>query len=412
MKGRLLGANVCGTVSRIRDFAKEPALNSRTALIGSLFFTCLAAACQSDDAPDDNGTGGTGNAAAPGTGGSAGKAGSAGAPTGGTGPSTGGTGGTTATTGGSSGSGGSGGSSGSTAAGGMSAGTGGSSVGTGGSATGGTAGTAAGAAGLGGTAGTGAGGAAGMSGSGGTGGANGELGSGVMMGSGKSGERYETVEVTRNDVPYVLITNGWGPGFGSHTVSWEGTAFTVESMEGDAGSMGQPASYPSVFCGRYSVMQIPACGLPAEISSLTTLKTGWRWAANGNEGQYNAAYDIWLGNGTQLQGYLMVWLRDPTGYQPAGALSNTHRGITVANVPGVWDIWSGTVNRLPITNWVRAAGTVDTEIEFDVMDFIRDAETRGVSVPGTHVNAVAVGFEIWEGPITNLESVDFYVDVN
>ena len=28
-----------------------------------------------------------------------------------------------------------------------------------------------------------------------------------------------------------------------------------------------------------------------------------------------------------------------------------------------------------------------------------------------HGDAVAVGFEIWSGPITNLESKDFYVDV-
>jgi hypothetical protein len=32
-------------------------------------------------------------------------------------------------------------------------------------------------------------------------------------------------------------------------------------------------------------------------------------------------------------------------------------------------------------------------------------------VPGTHVLSVAVGFEIWNGPITNLQSNDFYVDV-
>jgi hypothetical protein len=304
------------------------------------------------------------------------------------------------------GSAGSGGSAGASAAGGVA-----SVGGTSGTGHSGTAGVSAGSAGLAGTAGAATGGSAGISGSGGAGG-SGELGSGVMMGSGTSSERYETVAVTRNDVPYVLITNGWGPGFGSHTVSWEGTSFTVETMAGDAGSMGQPASYPSVFCGKYSVMQVPACGLPAEISSLTSLRTGWRWAANGNTGQYNAAYDIWLGNGSQLQGYLMVWLRDPTEYQPAGALSMTHQAVTVTNVPGVWNIWSGMVNRLPITNWVRAETTEDTEIEFDVMDFVRDAEMRGVSVPGTHVNAVAVGFEIWEGPIADLESVDFYVDVN
>lgn len=233
----------------------------------------------------------------------------------------------------------------------------------------------------------------------------------IMSGSGRSEERYETAMVSRNDVPFVLITNGWGPGFGSHTVSWEGTSFIIEAMEGSAGSMGQPASYPTVFCGKYSVMQVPECGLPAAIDSLTSLKTGWRWAPNGNAGEYNAAYDIWVGDGTRLQGYLMVWLRDPPSFQPAGSPNMSHQGVEVANVPGTWNIWNGTVNGLPIINWVRAEGQDSLEIEFDVLDFLRDADSRGLDYPGSHVNAVAVGFEIWEGPISNLETVDFYVDV-
>jgi hypothetical protein len=46
------------------------------------------------------------------------------------------------------------------------------------------------------------------------------------------------------------------------------------------------------------------------------------------------------------------------------------------------------------------------------MDFVRDAQNRGLNVPGDSINAVAVGFEIWEGPIDGLESQDFYVQVN
>lgn len=233
----------------------------------------------------------------------------------------------------------------------------------------------------------------------------------AMTGSGSSDERYHTALVARNDVPFVLITNGWGPGFGSHTVSWEGTSFIIEAMEGGAGPSGQPASYPTVFCGRYSVMEVADCGLPAALDSITSLRTGWQWAPNGNAGEYNAAYDIWLGNGTRLEGYLMVWLRDPPNFQPAGSPNMAHQGVQVANVPGTWNIWDGSVNNLPIINWVRAEGDDSTEIEFDVLDFIRDADARGLSYPGTHINAVAVGFEVWEGPISNLESVDFYVDV-
>lgn len=342
----------------------------------------LAAGCSGSS--DDGGTDG-----AVGSGGSPHASGSTGSGTGGTGGSN------TVGTGGSGDS--------------TTVGTGGASGGTGGGDTGTTtAGTGGGEPG-------GTGGSGGAGGSGGTGGTTNpgpELGTGIMVGSGSSSERYETALVSRNDTPYVFITNGWGPGFDSHTISWEGTSFTVHSMSGRAGAMGQPASYPSVFCGRYSVREVPACGLPAPISSIKSLRTGWRWAKNGNEGEYNAAYDIWMGNGTQLRGYLMVWLRDPPSYQPAGQPNPAHQGVTVANVPGTWNIWNGTVNGLPIVNWVRAEGNDSSEIEFDVMDFVRDAEMRGLSVPGDHVNAVAVGFEIWEGPITNLQSLDFYVHVN
>jgi hypothetical protein len=283
----------------------------------------------------------------------------------------------------------------------------------------GPGGASSGSAGLPATSGAGGGGNSAMAGAAGSGtagksggGGQGSLGSGNMMGMGKTDMRYQTVSVSRDGVPYILITNGWGPGFGSHTVSWNGTAFTIENMMGTTGPMYQPASYPTVFCGRYSVMQVPECGLPATLDSIKTLRTGWRWAANGNTGEYNAAYDIWLGSGTRLQAYLMVWLRDPPGQQPAGQLNMQLKGITVTNAPGVWDVWNGMVNGLPIVNYVRAEGSDSSEIEFDVMDFVRDTTTRGLTLPGMSINAVAVGFEIWEGPVTNLQTLDFYVKVN
>jgi len=240
----------------------------------------------------------------------------------------------------------------------------------------------------------------------------GGLGDGIMEGSGSSDDRWEKADVVRNGANYFLMANGWGPGFVSQTISWNGTSFTIEQMEGSQGPRYEPASYPTVFCGVYSDSRSGECGLPAPIDSIQSLRTGWRWAPNGNDGEYNAAYDIWLGNGSDLasfSGFLMVWLREPPGQQPAG--SPTEMGVTVEGVPGVWDIWTGMVNRSPIINWVRAEGDDSLELEFDVLDFIRDAQQRGLTVPGTHILSVAVGFEIWNGPITNLESTDFYVEV-
>ncbi len=226
--------------------------------------------------------------------------------------------------------------------------------------------------------------------------------------------RYKKGDVTRDGVNYYFMANGWGPGFQNQDVSWNGTSFTVASMNGVPGDNYEPASYPTMFCGVYSDSQSQECGLPAAISEIATLRTGWRWKANGNMSDYNAAYDIWVANGTNRQsfsGYLMVWFRDPPGQQPAGQPDPAHQGITVDNVPGTWDVWKGTVNRAPIINWVKTEGQDIEELEFDVMDFVRDASKRGFEVPGTHILSVAVGFELWEGPVTNLVSEDFYVDV-
>jgi hypothetical protein len=213
-------------------------------------------------------------------------------------------------------------------------------------------------------------------------------------------------------VNYYFMANGWGPGFGSQSVSWNGTAFTVTSMQGNEGPMWEPASYPTMFCGSYSDSSSGACGLPKALNEISSLRTGWRWKPNGNSGEYNAAYDIWLSSSTAVSGhsaFLMVWLREPPGQQPAG--SRKTQGITVANVPGAWDVWDGNVGGKRCISYVRPEGQDTLELEFDVMDFVRDVPTRSLSLPGTHVLSVAVGFEIWNGPISNLVSEDFYVDV-
>ncbi|HYO95339.1 MAG TPA: hypothetical protein VER33_12545 [Polyangiaceae bacterium] len=239
-----------------------------------------------------------------------------------------------------------------------------------------------------------------------------KLGTGKQEGTGMSTQRYAKAPVARDGVPYTFIANGWGPGFMSHSVSWNGTSFTVAEMQGMRGPTYQPASYPTVFCGAYSDAVSGACGLPKPLSGITSLRTGWRWKPNGNTGQYNAAYDIWLSrspNVSDHSAFLMVWLRDPNGQQPAG--SRQHMGVTVPGVPGTWNVWAGPIDGKPCISYARVDGEDIYELEFDVMDFVRDVPTRNISMPGTHVLSVAVGFEIWNGPVTNLVSEDFYVDV-
>lgn len=238
------------------------------------------------------------------------------------------------------------------------------------------------------------------------------FGSPEQIGQGTSSDRWHKTEVTRDGQSYLFMANGWGPGFEAQTVSWSGTAFTVDSMQGMRGSGFEPAAYPTVFCGSYSDSQSGACGLPRAIAEVSSLRSGWRWGANGNTGQYNAAYDVWLSTSADISGhsaFLMIWLRDPKGQQPAG--SKKLSGVSVNNAPGSWNVWHGDVGGKPCLSYVRAEGQDAPALEVDVLDFVRDAATRNLSLPGSTILSVAVGFEIWSGPITSLQSQDFYVRV-
>jgi len=286
--------------------------------------------------------------------------------------------------------------------------------GTGGTSPAGTGGTSAGGTG-GGTGGTSPAGTGGSTAScgpvGPTAGAPG-FGAPTQAGTGTSTAKYFGADVTRDGASYRFITNWWGTGWIDANVSYRGTSFTIASATGTSMPDGTPIGYPTTYCGRYSENAAHGdCGLPAAFSTIDKLWTGWKWSAT-DRGQYNAAWDIWLGTASTFQSYLMVWLRDPPGRQPAG--STTIPSVTVAGVPGTWKIHYGTVNSRPIVNYLRTEGQDACEFEFNVMDFVNDAQARSATtpalmLPGDTVRAVAVGFEYWTGPFTSVTSEDFYV---
>lgn len=240
------------------------------------------------------------------------------------------------------------------------------------------------------------------------------LGAGSHQGSGSTTDQYFGADVTRDGRNYRMITNGWGANWQSHSISWQGTTLNIGNFQGSRQTNGAPAGYPSVFCGRYSDTS-QACGLPTPLSSVTALNTAVNWSHPDGNGTYNVAYDVWLGNGSGggfgggLQSYFMVWLRDPPVESPAGSLRE--QGVTVPNAPGTWNIIDGMVNGLPIVNYVRAEGDDLHAFAFDIMDFIRDAQGRGLNFPGNDLLAIAIGFEIWQGPVTNLSLDDFCLDI-
>lgn len=238
------------------------------------------------------------------------------------------------------------------------------------------------------------------------------FGAAVQGGTGNSAAKYFGADVTRDGVGYRFITNWWGQGWTSANVTYNGSGFSVASVAGTSTPNGTPIGYPTTYCGQYSESNPGGnCGLPAAFSSIDKLWTGWKWNS-ADRGQYNAAWDIWLGTSSAFQSFLMVWLRDPPGRQPAG--NTVINNVTVAGVPGTWLIRYGTVNNAPIVNYVRPEGQDGCEFQFNVMDFVNDAKARaatttGLMLPGDTVRAVAVGFEFWTGPFANVVSEDFYV---
>lgn len=239
------------------------------------------------------------------------------------------------------------------------------------------------------------------------------IGAGNQMGTGESQEQYFGADVTRDDKNYKMITNGWGMNWDSHDIAWLGTSMHIKTYEGSRQSDGAPAGYPAIFCGRYSDTS-QACGLPMPLSSVTALNTSVSWSHPTGDGTYNVSYDVWFGDGSApgrggLQSYFMIWLKDPPVESPAGSLRE--EGVTIPNAPGVWNIIDGEVNNRPIVNYVKAEGDEIQFMAFDIMDFVRDAKTRNLEFPGDDLLAVAIGFEIWEGPVTDLKIEDFCLDI-
>lgn len=94
------------------------------------------------------------------------------------------------------------------------------------------------------------------------------FGSPTQSGNGSSSDRWTKSDVARNDLHYFFMANGWGPGFESQSVSWNGTSFSVDDMLGKRGPQYEPVSYPTVFCGAYSDSRSGACGLPKALSEI------------------------------------------------------------------------------------------------------------------------------------------------
>jgi hypothetical protein len=256
----------------------------------------------------------------------------------------------------------------------------------------------------------------------------GSLPAGVVTGT-LSGEAARIKVSGKDGNSYVINNNAWGDnsGDGTQQLRYTGNSFEILRQTAGPGANSSPASFPSIYIGANgATMGVNGAstvgdGLPIQVSAITRIPTTFNHS--GPLGDNNATYDVWFAPngtppaqyGTAQAAFLMVWTHRPAGRNPIG--SNAGRtGITVAGVPGTWDLWVGPRGgggpdaNLPVLSYV--APQTMRNFTFDLNMFIKDAVSRNLGLTNNmFLTDVFAGFEIWNGG-TGLRVDEFSADIN
>ena len=206
--------------------------------------------------------------------------------------------------------------------------------------------------------------------------------------------QYDRVQST--DGRYIVQNNVWGGG--SQTIAVNGVAFDVISQSGSA-SGGSPLSFPSAFIGSNGDASTSGSNLPRQVSAISSIPTCLGWSPG--SGQYNIAYDVWFNpsnyNSNPPDRYLMVWLHDPSNYQPGGQqMSNVNLGGET------WAVWYGDNGQgHNVVSYVHNGGDLaaGAAYNFDLKNFIDDAVGRGYIQSSSYLISIQAGIEIWSGGV-------------
>jgi hypothetical protein len=235
---------------------------------------------------------------------------------------------------------------------------------------------------------------------------------GKVGGAGGTDLDFARAKVNVDGHDYVIQNNNWGNPSGTDLeLTYKNNSFKVTAGSGTGDSA--PASFPSLYIGAsgntangvYSTH--PADNLPTKISALTSVTSTFRYS--GSTTTFNATYDIWFAKSIPtttyndgIDGFVMIWLRDPSGKQPIGSKKRT---ATVAGMS--WDVWVGP----------RGAGPMGSTSSAPVVSFVNPVENDNSRAQNfTNVNIkefmtaaapdidaswyltdVFAGFEIWSG---------------
>ena len=235
---------------------------------------------------------------------------------------------------------------------------------------------------------------------------------GVVGSSANPDGDFARAKVVVDGKSYIIQNNNWGNTGGELILNYTNNSFKIASGSGTGASA--PASFPSIYIGNngntangvYSTKSTD--GLPVQISAIKSLPSTLRYS--GSTGSFNATYDIWFANSPPtaeykdgINGFVMIWLRDPGGKQPIGSVQASN--VMVAGMP--WNVWVGPrgdgpagPNNAPVVSFVNPTEDNDSRAQsfkdVDLKAFFTAAATYGI--PSTmYLTDVFGGFEIWSG---------------
>lgn len=212
----------------------------------------------------------------------------------------------------------------------------------------------------------------------------------AQTGQGVITNRFGTLAVSRNGVPYSVQANGWGSGWLSHDIGASGTAMTVNFIDGESEG-GAPLGAPTVGCGQVLNGALVDCGLPRLTSELESLWMGLSWTP-GSGDQYGVFLEALLGRNGNTQSNrvasIRVALRQTPDTNPIGSLIGS---VTLAGQG--WNIWGGSAGGISVVTFVPVSGQ-SSELEVDMLEFIELMNTtiNYDRVLGASMSIEAFGF--------------------
>ncbi|MER6423836.1 cellulose binding domain-containing protein [Streptomyces sp. NPDC001137] len=190
---------------------------------------------------------------------------------------------------------------------------------------------------------------------------------------------------------YVVQNNRWGTN-ATQCITVTDSGFRIAQADGSVPTNGAPKSYPSVFNGCHYTNCSPGTNLPARLSSISSAPTSISYSYVSGAA-YDASYDIWLDPTPRTDGVnrteIMVWFNRVGGVQPVGS------PIGTTSVAGrSWEVWSGNNGTNDVLSFVAPSAIGSGS--FDVMDFARQAISRGLAQDNWYLTSVQAGFEPWQ----------------